>query len=184
MSNVREAPLVNGQPVARPALPAARVPAGGCALGIGRLGMWLAVIAFGGIAWAINGGYSVIGLGVAARSFNDAGRLFWELATTIQFVLPVRGGVRLPLVPWIGVIASSCLQISIIWLKLSGRPIPLWLIAAAGIASIYDYATTLFGLGTVAWIARIGVAAQALIAAPLTFALEFMVGYALRGGKR
>lgn len=184
MSNVREAPLINGQPVAPRTLPAIRPAPGGCALGIGRLGMWLAVIAFGGIAWAINGGYSVIGLGVAARSFNDAGRLFWELATTIQFVLPVRGGVRLPLVPWIGVIASSCLQISIIWLKLSGRPIPLWLIAAAGIASIYDYATTLFGLGTVAWIARIGVAAQALIAAPLTFALEFMVGYALRGGKR
>jgi len=184
MSNVREAPLVSGQPTPPRPIAAIRPAAGGCALGIGRLGLWLAVIAFGGVAWAINGGYSVIGLGVIAGSFNDAGRLFWELATTIQFRLPVRGGVLLPLVPWIGVVASSCLQISIIWLKLSGRTIPLWLLVGAGVASIYDYGTTLFGLGTVAWIARIGIAAQAVIAAPLTFALEFMVGYALRGGKR
>lgn len=157
---------------------------GGVAMFLGLAGMWLAVIAFGGILWAINGGYSVIGLGVVARSFNSAGELFWDLATTIQFTLPVRGGVQLPLVPWIGVLASSCLQISIIWLKLSGRPIPVWLIASASAASIYDYGTTLFGLGTVQWIANIGILAQIVIAIPLTFALEFMVGYALRGGKR
>ena len=118
------------------------------------------------------------------RCPKPSGWIFWAAATPIQSVLQVRGGVRCPLVPWIGVIASSCLQISIIWLKLSGRPIPLWLIAAAGIASIYDYATTLFGLGTVAWIALIGVAAQALLPAPLTFAFEFLFGYALPRRKR
>lgn len=184
MNNVREAPLVDGWPVGARTLPIARPARDGCALLLGRIGLWLAVIAFGGVAWAINGGYSVIGLGVIAAAFNDAGRTFWELATTIQFVVPVRGGVRLPLVPWIGVVASSLLQISVIWLKLSGRPIPRWLLAAAAAASIYDYGTTLFGLGAVAWIARIGIGAQALLAAPLTFALELMVGYALRGGKR
>jgi len=98
MNNVREAPLVSGQPATPRPIAAIRPAAGGCALGIGRLGLWLAVIAFGGVAWAINGGYSVIGLGVIAGSFNDAGRLFWDLATTIQFRLPVRGGVLLPLV--------------------------------------------------------------------------------------
>ncbi len=178
---VREAPLTNGRPTSTPvAVPTS----GGCALIIGKIGMWLAVIAFGGVLWAINGGYSVIGLGVVARSFNQAGQLFWDLASTVQFTVPVRGGVSQPLIPWIGVVASSCLQISIIWLKLSRKPVPVWLMVAAGVASLYDYATTLFGLGTVQWIAAIGIAAQALIALPLTCALEFMVGYALRGGRR
>lgn len=178
---VQQQPMRDGQPVERRPQPS--LPSFNPALALGRLGMWLAVIAFGGVVWAINGGYSVIGLGVVASSFNDAGRLFWRLATSLQFTLPI-ASAPLPLIPWIGVVASSCLQVSVIWLKLSGRPIPMWLWASATAASIYDYGTTLFGLGTVKWIAAIGMGAQALIAIPITFSLEFMIGYALRGGKR
>lgn len=154
---------------------------------VGRAGLWLAVIAFGGVFWAINGGFSVIGLGVFANSFNDSGRLFWAAATSITFTVPVqvRGlPTTQPLIPWVGVIASSCLQISIIWRKLSGRPIPLWLWVAATASSFYDYGTTFFGLGTITWIAALGPYVQAALAVPLTFGLEAMIGYALRGGKR
>ena len=170
--------------------PSAAIPhaaAGGPALFLGKLGMWLAVVAFGGVFWAINGGFSVIGLGVFASSINDAGRLFWAFASAWTFNVPVavKGlPATQPVIPWLGVVASSFLQISIIWLKLSNKPIPIWLIVSAFAASGYDYATTYFGLGTIEWIAAIGWAFQAAIAAPLTFALEFMVGYALKGGKR
>jgi hypothetical protein len=154
---------------------------------VGKLGMWLAVIAFGGVFWSINGGFSVIGLGVLANAFNDSGRLFWAAATSIQFTVPVqvRGlPTTQPLIPWLGVVASSCLQVSIIWRKLSGRSIPLWLWVAASASSCYDYATTFFGLGTIVWIAALGWGLQAALAIPLTFGLEAMIGYALRGGKK
>jgi hypothetical protein len=160
---------------------------GGFDLFIGRLGMWLAVIAFGGVFWAINGGFSVIGLGVLANSFNDSGRLFWAAASSIQFAVPVRVPglpATQPLIPWLGVIASSCLQVSIIWRKLSGRPIPLWLWVAATASSFYDYGTTFFGLSTIGWIAALGPYVQAVLAVPVTFFLEVMIGYALRGGKK
>lgn len=176
---------------AKPAAPARPAttppPAGGLALFVGRLGMWLAVISFGGIFWSINGGFSVIGLGVFASSFNDSGRLFWAAASAITFHVPVAVPglpATQPLIPWIGVVASSCLQISVAWLKLSGRAVPLWLWAFATAASFYDYGTTYFGLSTVAALARLGSWVQAAVAAPLTFGLEAAVAYALRGGKR
>ena len=40
---------------------------------LGKIGVWLALASFGGIFWAINGGFSVIGLEVLATSFNHAG---------------------------------------------------------------------------------------------------------------
>lgn len=154
---------------------------------LGRIGMWLMVIAFGGVLWAINGGFSVIGLGVVASSFNDAGRLFWAAASSIQFAVPVKvPGLpeTQPLIPWIGVVAGSLLQISVVWRKLSSRTIPTWLLVSAVLMSIYDYTTTLFGLGTVEWISKFGMILQIPLAALFTFAVEAAVGYALRGGKK
>jgi hypothetical protein len=168
------------------AAPHARRPmvdAGGCALMLGRLGMWLAVASFGGIFWAINGGFSVIGLGVVAASFNDAGRLFWASVSSVQFAVPVRVEglpTTQPLIPWIGVAAASCLQISVMWLKLSKRHIPLTLFLTVILLSAYDYVTTFYGLGTVTWIATIGWPAQLAIAVPMTFGIEAAIGYALR----
>ena len=155
----------------------------GCALLVGRAGMWMAVVAFGGVFWAINGGYSVIGLGVMASSFNDAGRFFWAAISSLQFPVPVKVPglpTTQPLIPWIGVAASSLLQISVAWLRLSKEPIPLTLLLIATLASLYDFVTTLFGLGTVSWVAVIGLPLQIIIAVPLTFALEIAIGYALR----
>jgi len=156
---------------------------GGCALLIGKVGMWLTVASFGGIFWAVNGGFSVIGLGVLASAFNTAGQLFWAAVSSLTFPVPVRvSGLppTQPLIPWIGVIAASLLQISVSWLKLSRRSIPVPLLVTAILISIYDYVTTVFGLGTVSWIALIGLPAQLLIAIPLTFCLEAAIGFALK----
>jgi hypothetical protein len=156
---------------------------------LGKIGMWLAAVAFGGVFWAINGGFSVIGLGVMAGSFNDAGRLFWLAVSSITFSVPGLRPEQLvvlglspnqPLVPWMGVAAATCVQISVLWLKMSGRAAPVPLLLAAILLSIYDYVTTFFGLTTVSWIAVIGWPVAALLAVPITFALEAMISYALR----
>lgn len=155
----------------------------GCALIIGRLGMWLAVASFGGIFWAVNGGFSVIGLGVLAGSFNDSGRLFWAVVSQWQFTIPITAPelpTTQPLIPWVGVIAASLLQISASWLKLSKQRIPYPLLVTAFLLSIYDYVTTFFGLQTIAWLAPGGPIPAALLAIPLTFALEVAIGYALK----
>jgi hypothetical protein len=164
-------------------LSSARPQSGGCAILIGKIGMWLTVASFGGIFWAVNGGFSVIGLGVLASAFNSAGMLFWAAVSSWSFPVPVQVvglPTTQPVIPWIGVVAASLLQISVSWLKLSKRSIPLPLLVTALLISIYDYVTTVFGLGTVAWIALIGLPAQIILAIPLTFCLEAAIGYALK----
>lgn len=161
----------------------APAPKGSAALFIGRIGMWLAVISFGGIFWAVNGGFSVIGLGVLAGSFNDSGRLFWVVVSQWQFTVPVHAPglpTTQPVIPWIGVISASLLQISVSWLKMSGVRVPWPLFVTAILLSIYDYVTTFLGLGTIAWLAPGGPLPAAVIAIPLTFALEIAIGYALK----
>lgn len=172
---------VTSTPLNTPARPVTQ--SGGCAILIGKVGMWLTVASFGGVFWAINGGFSVIGLGVLASGFNSAGMLFWAAVSSITFPVPVRVAglpATQPLIPWIGVVAASLLQISVSWLKLSKRNIPLPLLVTAILISIYDYVTTVFGLGTVPWIALIGLPAQIAIAIPLTFCIEAAIGYALK----
>lgn len=147
---------------------------------LGKGGVWLAIAAFGGVFWAINGGFSVIGLEVLASSFNTAGRLFWAALASITFPVPVQvSGLpqTQPLLPWVGVLAASLLQICVIYLKLRGRAIPVWMLVAAGVLSLYDLGTTFFGLGTVAWIARAGYILQGILAFILTFILELTVSF-------
>ena len=150
---------------------------------LGKVGVWLAIACFGGIFWAINGGFSVIGLQVVATSFNHAGRLFWAAMASVTFPVPV-SVVGLPstqpLIPWLGVIAASLLQVCTIYLKLRGRDIPHWMLLAAVLLSIYDLATTFFGLGTVTWIAQAGLVVQAGLAFILTFIVELTVSFMLR----
>ena len=152
-------------------------------LTLGKIGVWLAIASFGGIFWAINGGFSVIGLEVIASSFNHAGRLFWAAMASVTFPVPVSvPGLpqTQPLLPWVGVIAASLLQVCAIYLKLRGRDIPPWMLLAALLLSIYDMATTFFGLGTVVWIAQAGVLVQGCLAAILTFIVELTVSFMLR----
>jgi hypothetical protein len=178
---------VTSTPINSTAHPSATRPSayanGGCALLIGKIGMWMAVLSFGGIFWAVNGGFSVIGLGVLASSFNDAGRLFWAAVSQLTFAVPVSVPglpTTQPLIPWIGVVAASLLQISVAWLKLSKWAIPKPLLITAVLLSIYDYVTTVAGLGTIPWMAKGGIIPALVIALPLTFAIEAAIGFALK----
>lgn len=173
---------VTSTPISSTARPSAYA-GGGCAILIGKLGMWLAVASFGGIFWAVNGGFSVIGLGVLASSFNSAGLLFW--AAISQFTFPVPVAVpglptTQPLIPWIGVVAASLLQVSVTWLKLSKHHVPWQLMATAVLLSIYDYATTVAGLSSIPWLAKGGIVPALVLAVPLTFAIEAAIGFALK----
>lgn len=173
---------VTSTPITSTARPSAYAQ-GGCAVMLGKLGMWLAVVSFGGIFWAVNGGFSVIGLGVLASSFNDAGRLFWAVISQFTFAVPISAPglpTTQPLIPWIGVVAASLVQISVAWLRLSKIAIPKPLLITAILLSAYDYITTFFGLGTIPWLAPGGPIPAAILAVPLTFALETAIGYALK----
>lgn len=173
---VRSAPLENG----RAPLPPARRD---WTLTLGKVGVLFALLPFGALFWAVNGGFSVLGLGVIAAAFNSAGALAWAALSSIQFRVPVSlPGLpnTQPLVPWGAVLGATILQIVVIWRKLRGRAIPAWLLAFAILLSIYDLATTFFGLGTVQWIVRAGFLVQAPLAILLTFALEATIGFLLR----
>ncbi|NJO81654.1 MAG: hypothetical protein HC828_02045 [Blastochloris sp.] len=152
---------------------------GGCIAIIGWVGLWLAVAAFGGAIWAINGGFSVQGLEVIANAFNEAGRIFWRFASRWTFGVPGSEGTQ-PIIPWAGVVSSSILQVVVVLLRLLKRRIPPELVVAAVVLSVYDYSTTGFGLYTVPWAQAIGIFPTALIAFVLTFILEVIVAILLR----
>lgn len=152
-------------------------------LTLGKVGVILALAPFGGLFWAVNGGFSVLGLGVVAANFNSAGALFWAAISAINFTVPVEVPglpTTQPLLPWGAVLGATILQIVVIWRKLRGRSIPTWLLIFAILLSLYDIATTFFGLGTVEWIASAGFIIQAPIALVLTFGLEATIGFLLR----
>lgn len=152
------------------------------ALRAGDIGVWLAVLAFGLPIFAVNGGFSVTGLGWLCRSFNDAGRLIWAgleaFAVPVPVVVPGLPST-LPVIPWMGVLASSICQVVVIWLKLSGREVPTKLMVAATALSIYDFGTTLFGLFDVAWLKRGGLLVQVPVATLMTFSPEIIIGAVL-----
>lgn len=152
-------------------------------MAIGKVGMWLAIIAFGGIFFAVNGGFSVLGLEVVAKSFNSAGALLWAALAAITFPVPVRVTglpATQPLIPWLGVVSASLLQIVALYRKLRGLSTPRWMIIAVVVLSIYDFSTTFFGLGTVEWAQQAGVFIRLVVAGFLTFALEVTIGFSLR----
>lgn len=172
---------VTSTPIGSTAHPQAQ--SGGCAIMLGKLGMWMAVASFGGLFWAVNGGFSVIGLGVLASAFNSAGMLFWAAVSSWTFPVPapVQGlPTTQPVLPWIGVVSASLLQISVAWLRMNKQAIPYPLLIIAALLSVYDYATTFFGLTTIPWLARGGPIPALLLAVPLTFMLEIAIGYALK----
>ena len=148
-----------------------------------KLGGWLAVIAFGGLFWLVNGGFSVRGLEALSAQFGPGGLLFWEAVSGIK--LPWRFAIpgvppTQPLVPWLGVVAASLIQVGIVWRKLQGKPIPLWVVGIGAVMSIYDFATTFFGFGTLQWVQWAGPVAQIPISLLFTFGLELLIGFLLR----
>ena len=153
---------------------------------LAKIGAWMVVGSFSLLLIGINGGYSVLGLEVLSTLFNDAGRIFWAAISALQIPVPVRVEglpISQPLIPWVGVIGGSILQCVTIWMKLSHLPIPAWLWNLTIGISLYDLATTFFGLGVIAWIAEagtIGIGLQALLAIFITFVVEVVISIMLR----
>lgn len=150
---------------------------------LGYAGLLLALIGFGGVIWAINGGYSVLGLERFSLAFNAAGAAFWGWVSSWTFTLPASvPGVAAaqPVIPWIGVVAASLLQLAVMLLRLLGRPVPLELLVAALLLSLYDYGTTTYGLGLVPWLARAGLLGTMPIAFVLTFTVEAVAALVIK----
>ena len=125
----------------------------------------------------------MLGLQTVARSFNDAGALFWAAASALRFTVPVPVPdlpATQPLVPWLVVVAASLVQVVALTLKLRGRALPIWLWLAVLFLSAYDLATTFAGLGTLAWVHQAGVAVQVLLTIVLTFVVESVVSLLAR----
>jgi hypothetical protein len=189
---VRQVDLVNGQPEEPRRSRAGswlRRRSSDWSLLVGQAALWLAVVAFGGIIFVLNGGYSVMGLQVITESFHAAGRVFWAALAAITFDVPLPEAAKQqldalaltqPLIPWLGVVAASILQVVVLYRKLRGLSVPSKLWVAASILSVYDLATTFFGLGTTQWIAQAGWLIQGLLAFFLTFVLEVTVSLLLR----
>lgn len=151
----------------------------------GKIGVWCAVASFGGVFWAANGGFSVLGMEVMAENLNQAGALFWAAMSAMQFPVPVSVPglpATQPLLPWVGVVGASLLQISTLYLTLRGRTPPPVMIVAAVALSAYDLVSTFFGLGTNIWVQQSGPIVQGVIALILTFIVEITLSLLL-GGK-
>lgn len=144
-----------------------------------KAGGWLAVFAFGGLFWLVNGGFSVRGLEVAARALGTGGALFWDAVSALRFTPPGLRGTQ-PLVPWAGVLAASLMQIGIIMRVSRGKGVPPWVVAVGALLSAYDLVTTFFGFGTLQWVQRGGIALQAPLSLLFTFGLEALIGFLLR----
>jgi hypothetical protein len=149
---------------------------------LGRVGVVVALVAFGGIVFAINGGFSIIGLEYAASKFNRMGVVFWALVSRWAIQTPAIAGIStsLPIVPWCGVIAASLLQIVVIYRRLVGRKIPGYMLLGAVLLSLYDYTSTYYGLTATAWLARSGMIVQLSLALVITFLFELSVSLVIK----
>jgi hypothetical protein len=143
-----------------------------------RLALWLAVLSFGSVLWVINGGFSVIGLEELCSMFNEAGRQFWQLLAAITFSVPIIETEQ-PLIPWIGVVSATILQIVLAYLKLANRDAPTWLITATLVLSGYDLASTFAGLNAITWLGQAHWFIRGIIAIILTFLVEFTIAIML-----
>lgn len=148
----------------------------------------MVLMCFSGIILAVNGGFSVAGLERGTRIFNDAGKAAWVYLSYWHFQLPPAPGIprTQPIIPWLGVLAISALQIAVIYRKLMRYGIPTFMVFIALAASAYDLATTWYGLGNIAWVIAGGPLLQSISALLITFSFEFIVSFTikqLRGSK-
>lgn len=148
-----------------------------------KVGGWLIVIAVGLLFWLVNGGFSVRGLEAISTQFDAGGKLFWAaiagIPAPITFAIPGLPPTQ-PLIPWLGVVGTSAIQIGIVWRARQRLPIYWWLIVLGLVMSTYDLATTIYGFGTLQWAQALGIWAQGLLGIFFTFGLEILIGILLK----
>lgn len=166
-------------------------PRGDWSLWVGKIALWMAIAGFGLVWWGLNGSYSVLGLKVGAELFGPKAQLFYELIAAWRFTVPLDPDLVMrfslpviqPVLPWIGVIATSLLQITITYRRARNLHIPAWLSIAALVLSGYDMVTTWYGLSEIDWVKVGGVLIHTPLTIILTFGLELLTGLLL-GHKR
>ncbi len=148
-----------------------------------KVGGLLAVVAFGGLFWLVNGGFSVRGLEALSALMGTGGALFWRAVSAAplpwRFDIPGLPPTQ-PLIPWVGVVAASLIQVGIVLRLMQRRAIPPWVTALGLLLSGYDLVTTFFGFGTLQWVQRAGPMAQIPLTLLFTFGLELLIGFLLR----
>lgn len=151
-------------------------------LELGRYGVLLASVVFGGALWAIYGGYNVLGLQAITQSFNDAGKVFWAIISLWQIDLPNAPGIprSIPAVPWLGVISASTTQFAIVYRKMRSLHIPRWLIIAGLLLSIYDFSATYFGLSGLKWLGASPAYVRGALSIVLAFGFELAFSFILQ----
>jgi hypothetical protein len=147
-------------------------------LELGSWGVLLAAAVFGGVLWSINGGFSVLGLETVATSFNQGGAIFWALIALWQVDLPNVSNIpaSIPALPWLGVLAASVVQFSIVYRKLKGLSLPRWLVVAGLALSLYDFATTFFGLSSLNWLDGAPTYVRGALTLLMAFGFELIFG--------
>lgn len=159
---------------------------------MGRLGVWMVLAGFALVWWGLNGGYSVVGLGLGAQVIGGYAVVFHALLTAWTFPMPVEASVMAlaglpisqPVLPWMGVVGATILQIVIVYRKLRHLPIRRGILIAGAAMSLYDVATTFVGVGTISWVPGLTVVGQGLIAVVLTFGLEGIIALLLERWQR
>lgn len=162
-----------------PAAPARPRASGGAAFGAaaGKLATWAVTLTFGGIIWAVNGGYSVTGLERIAGLFNIWGAFFWRAMARWEITLL---DMPLPVLPWVLVTGATVLQIIAMLGRLRRWRLPGVIYVAAVAVSFYDLGTTHAGLLGEDWLAGVPWPVVLLFATVLTVAFELIVSLLLR----
>lgn len=151
-------------------------------LELGRYGTLMAITIFGGAAWAIYGGYNVLGLQAITQSFNDAGRVFWAIISLWQINLPKAPSIpaSIPAIPWLAVVSASAVQFATVYRKMRDLHIPRWLIIAGLILSAYDFSATYFGLAGLKWLAASPAYVRGVLSAILSLGFEIAFSFILK----
>jgi hypothetical protein len=141
------------------------------------------LVPIGALFFAVNGGYSIEGLGRIAVAFNTPGQFVWAFLSTITFNVPVAlPGLpkTQPAIPWLIVLGISVLQVTTLWQKVTDRYVPRWLLTVTSVLSLYDLGTTFVGFSAVAWIINAGLLLQIPLALLFTFGFEAALSMVLR----
>lgn len=145
-----------------------------------RLGVLGVAVSIGLLLFLVNGAFSVAGLQTAATALGGWGIVFWQLVSgpswRLPFVVPDVPQVQ-PLVPWVLVVSSSLIELGILARKWARQPIGFDVALIGTLVTVYDAATTFYGVGTWGWI--VGLVPSVKLVLQLVLTAFFTLGFEL-----